>query len=208
MAAISLIPSSELLLLSADFVDRRGASVDKSLPFTEAVGFLMPDWWGRPTQTPFRPIMLERAVYVGALPLMLAVAAIVLRPTVTRIAVALFGGLWLAVVLGIPPLTQIVTRLPVFSSGQLIVFSFLALALLAGWGLDDFSSTRQASRARRRLLFAGLGALLLLPLILVIVVTPGALAVPRAGFEVAWLLVDPPGRFRDPQGLDVVGPRL
>ena len=146
VAAISLIPSSELLLLSADFVDRRGASVDKSLPFTEAVGFLMPDWWGRPTQTPFRPIMLERAVYVGALPLMLAVAAIVLRPTVTRIAVALFGGVWLAVVLGVPPLTQIVTRLPVFNSGhntRLIVFSFLALALLAGWGLDDFSSARR-----------------------------------------------------------------
>ena len=39
---------------------------------------------------------------------------------------------------------------------------------------------------------------------LVIVVTPGALAVGRAGLEVAWLFADPPGRLRDPQGLDVV----
>jgi hypothetical protein len=44
------------------------------------------------------------------------------------------------VVLGIPPVFQIVAHLPVFSSGhntRLAVLYLLCLALLAGWGLDD-----------------------------------------------------------------------
>ena len=61
------------------------------LPTQDVLGLFLPDYWGRPTQTPLRPFLLERALYVGALPLMLAAAALVLRPTATRVAVALFG---------------------------------------------------------------------------------------------------------------------
>ena len=63
-----------------------------------------------------------------------------LRPTRERVAVAVAGALCMLVVLGIPPVFQIVTALPVFSSGhntRLAVLYLLALALLAGWGLDD-----------------------------------------------------------------------
>ena len=49
-------------------------------------------------------------MYVGALPLMLAAVALILRRTPERVAVALFGALWFAVVVGIPPVVQIVTR--------------------------------------------------------------------------------------------------
>jgi hypothetical protein len=207
VAAVSLLPFVELLWLSADFTDRRGESVDNALALKEAVGFLMPDFWGRPTQTPIRPILLERALYMGALPLMLAAAALILRPTATRVAVAVFGAFWACVVLGIPPFVQVVTRLPVFNSGhntRLIVFTFLAVALLAGCGLDDLTGEeRFGRRARRRVLAVG-AALLVLPVLIMAVASSGALAAPRGGFEIAWLFADPPGQFRDPQGVDVI----
>jgi hypothetical protein len=207
VAAVALIPFVELLWQSADFVDRRGESVDNSLALKEAIGIFLPDYWGRPTQTPIRPIMLERALYVGALPLMLAAAALLLRPTVTRIAVGIFGAFWACVVLGIPPFVQVVTRLPVFNSGhntRLIVFSILAVALLAGWGLDDLSSGRRFARAARaRTLAVGAG-LLALPVLLIAVASGGALGALRGGVEIAWLFADPPGQFRDLQGIDVI----
>jgi Bacterial membrane protein YfhO len=207
VAAVSLIPFAELLWLSADVVDRRGESVDNSLPFGDAVGIFMPDYWGRPTQTPIRPILLERALYVGALPLMLAAAALILGRTGTRVAIAAFGGVALAVVLGVAPFVQIVTRLPVFNSGhntRLIVFTILAVALLAGWGLEELSAARRRSRLQRRTTIAVAVALLLLPLLIVAVRSPSALGALGGGFEIAWLFADPPGQFRDPQGEEAV----
>jgi hypothetical protein len=207
VAAISLIPFSELLMQSADFVDRRGQSIDKSLPFKDAIGLFLPDYWGRPTQTPFRAIMLERAVYVGALPLMLAAAALILRPTRARVLGALFALLCFAVVFGVPPFVEVVTRLPVFSAGhnsRLIVFTLLALALLAGWGLDQLSAASVAAYSRKRLVLAVAGAILVLPVAIVAVASPSALAAPKGGLEVAWLFADPPGRFREEFGLEVV----
>jgi hypothetical protein len=207
LAAVSLIPFMELLVLSADFVDRRGESIDNALPFQDAVGLFLPDFWGRPTQTPFRAILLERAVYVGALPLMLAAAALILRPTRARILAALFGGIAFAVVFGVPPFVQVVTRLPVFSAGhnsRLIVFTLLVLALLAGWGLDQLCASRRTPVPRGRIVLAVAGALLVTPVVIVAVTSPEALAAPRGGLEVAWLFADPPGRFREAIGLEVI----
>ena len=72
LAAVTLVPFLELLLGSADIRDRAGESIDVHLPFKDTLGIFMPDYWGRPTQSSTRPILLERAMYVGALPLMLA----------------------------------------------------------------------------------------------------------------------------------------
>ncbi len=206
LAAVMLAPVGELLLLSADYVDRRGASIDEALPFKDAIGLFMPDWWGRPTQTPIRPLMLERAMYVGALPMMLAAAALILRRDATRIAVAAFGAFWLAVVLGVPPFVQVVTRLPIFSSGhntRLVVFPILALALLAGWGLHDLTA-RAPSVSRRHVVLAAAAALLVVPVAIALVTYPEALTAPWGGFRIAWLFADPPGGFGQPIGLDVI----
>ena len=46
-----------------------GTSIDHHLSREFALGLFLPDYWGRPTATPIRPFLLERAVYVGALPL-------------------------------------------------------------------------------------------------------------------------------------------
>ena len=207
VAAVSLIPFAELLFLSADFVDRRGESIDNAIPFGDAIGIFFPDYWGRPTQTPLRPILLERAMYVGALPLMLAAAALVIRPNAERVAIAAFGAVSLAVTLGVAPFVQIVTRLPVFNSGhntRLIVFSLLAVALLAGWGLDELSGARRAPRLRRRLVVLLAGGLVLVPLLIVAIRSPDAFRALGGGFEIAWLFADPPGQFLDPQGQGVI----
>jgi hypothetical protein len=201
IAAVSLVPFAELLWLSADLPDRRGASIDLHFPARDALGLFLPDYWGRPTQTPIRPLLLERAMYVGALPLMLAGAAVILRPKPDRIAVALFGAFWFAVVFGVPPFTQVVTRLPIFSSGhntRLIVLVLLALALLAGWGLDELVAARRASARRRRTTLALAGALLLLPVAVVIAAGGVGWAAIGDALRVAWLLADAPTRVTNP----------
>ena len=86
-----LVPFLELLWHSADFRDRGGQSIDVHLRTQDALGLFLPDYWGRPTQTPLRPFLLERAFYVGALPLMLAGIALIVRPRAERVAIAAFG---------------------------------------------------------------------------------------------------------------------
>ena len=207
LAAVSLLPLAELLLNSADLRDRSGESVGIALDGEVAIGAFLPDWWGRPTQTPIRLFVIERALYVGALPLMLVAAALILRPRAERIAFALFGALWLAVVLSVPPFLQVVSRLPVFSSGhntRLIILTLLCASVLAGWGFDDLAELRRASRRRRQALLGVAAALLVLPLLVGVALQRPTLDALVEGFRVAWLLADPPGEFLNPIGQDVV----
>ena len=207
LAAVSLVPLAELIWLSADFRNRRGDSIDVSLQFREAIGIFLPDYWGRPTQTPLRLFLLERALYIGALPLLLVPAALILRPKLERIAVAAWGFVWLAVVLGIPPFLQFVTRLPIFNSGhntRLIALTMMSAALLAGWGLDDVAAAWRTSIRKRRAILGIAAALLVLPLAILVVsraTRPEALV---DGVRVAWLFARPPGEFRNPIGADVI----
>jgi hypothetical protein len=207
LAAVSLIPFAELLWLSADLRNRGGESIDVALEGKEAIGLFLPDYWGRPTQTPIRLFLLERALYIGALPLMLVFAALVLRPRQDTVAVAVFGFLWFAVVLSVPPFLQVVSRLPVFSSGhntRLIALSMFCFALLAGWGLDDVTEAWRSSARRRRAVLGIAAALLVIPLVVVAAAQRTGLGALREGLEVAWLFRDPPGGFRNVIGEDVI----
>ena len=202
LAAVSLVPFLELLLNSADFVDRRGESVDRHFEARELLGLALPDYWGRPTQTPIRPLLLERAMYAGALPLMLGAAALILRPTRARVAVAAFAAFWIAVLFGVPPVNELVTRLPIFNSGhntRLIVLVLFAVALLAGWGLDELIDERRRSAGRVRAAIAVGAALLVLPLAAVL--ARGGLSLGAIGdaLRVAWLFDDDPTRLANPE---------
>jgi hypothetical protein len=193
LGAVTLVPLGELVWLSADLHDRANQSVDLHLPIKDAIGIFMPDYWGRPTQVSTRPILLERAMYIGALPLMLGAIAVALRPTVERVSIALFGGLWLAVVIGIPPFVQVVTRLPVFSSGhntRLIIIPILAAALLAGWGLDEVTSGERFTQAKRRLALGMAAGLLLLPAAYVVLGRRAGVHDVNEAVQVAWLFHD------------------
>ena len=83
---------------------------------------------------------------------------------------ALFGGLWLAVVFGVPPFFQIVTRLPVFSLGHNTPSD---RALRAGAGAAGGLGARRPgrrglARARPRVALALAGAAVLLPALFIV----------------------------------------
>jgi hypothetical protein len=196
LAALVLIPFGELLWNSADLRDRMGDAVDQQPVSRDfALGLFLPDYWGRATATPIKVFVLDRAFYAGALPMMLAAIALIRRPSLERVCVALFGALWLCVLFGIPPFLQIVTRLPVFSSGhnsRLSALFVLALALLAGWGLDDLTANGWTRRTRTWALGAA-GFLLVLPALFVFGTGRTTLSVFGDALKVAWGFATPPG---------------
>jgi hypothetical protein len=194
LAALVLVPVGELVLRSADLEQRAGEAQNIKTPLKFALGAMVPFYWGKPTQTPIDFFLLARAFYGGALPLLLA--AVALRtPTRERVATAIAGAVCMCVVLGIPPVFWVVSRLPVFSSGhntRLAVLYLLCLALLAGWGLDDL-----VRRGVSRRVLAAAGALLAFPVLYTILrsrsswdLLGDALAV-TFGFDRAPALSDP-----------------
>jgi hypothetical protein len=150
LAAVALVPLMELILHSGELEERTEANPDK-VRATFLAMVLLPDFWGRPTQTPIFTFINSRAFYAGVLPLMLAVAAPILRPRLERVAVAAFGAGALGVVVGVPPIHQIVNALPVFSTthnGRMVIFWLLAVALLAAYALDDLVGDEGPARRR------------------------------------------------------------
>jgi hypothetical protein len=166
LAAVTLLPFLELLYRSNDVNVREGFS-EIALPRKYLLGFALPDYWGRGTHTAIEAYAQERAVYVGALPLVLGIVAVAVRPSLERVGIALFGGLVLAIALGLPPFPDLAAQLPIVRTGnhlRVIVILVMCLALLAGWGLDELSS--RELRHPRAVLGLALGLLALPALIL------------------------------------------
>ena len=165
LAALLLIPFVELLARSGDVHTRQNFS-ELALSKRYLLGLALPDYWGRATHTAVGAFAQERALYVGALPLLLAVVAPFSRRSMMRTGVALFALFALAVALGIPPLPDIAARIPVVRTGnhlRVVILAMLAIALLAGWGLEDLRSSRPP---RRAVLLAVAGALLAVPIVI------------------------------------------
>ena len=137
LAAIVLVPFVELLAHSSDLDNRAGREPART-PLRFGLALALPDYWGRPTQLVSQPFIVTRAFYAGALPLMLAVVAL-LRPTRERVAVAAAGAVSLAIVLGVQPFFFVANHVPGFAQAhntRLAIVTLLCIALLAGWGLD------------------------------------------------------------------------
>ena len=114
--------------------------------------FFLNDYWGRPTQTPLVPFVSNRGLYAGGITLMLGAVGLVLRPKATRVGFAVFAGFILVAVMGLQPFAWFL-RLPGFASahnGRMVVFVLFALAMLAGWGLDELSSRSRGVPAPQR----------------------------------------------------------
>jgi Bacterial membrane protein YfhO len=206
LASVVLLPFLELALRSADLEQRAGSAVDAKTAPRFLLGFFLYDYWGRSTGTPLELFLLARAFYVGALPLMLGAAALILRPRLERVAVAGFAALCMAVVVGVPPIFQIVTALPVFSSGhntRLALLALLCIALLAGWGLDELIERRDPWERRRRLVAWSSVAIFALPLVWVAFARTVSFGDLGEALEVAWLLGTPPGNL-DAGAADVI----
>jgi hypothetical protein len=175
LAAVLLVPFLELLLRSSD-VDIRQDFAQIALPKRYLLGFALPDYWGRATHTAVEAFAQERALYFGALPLVLAAAALIVRPTRTRVAVAVFAAFLLAVVLGVPPLPDLAAHIPIVKTGnhlRVVFILMLCVALLAGWGLDDLAGDAQR---RRTAILVLAGAALALPVLILLArgdISPG-----------------------------------
>jgi Bacterial membrane protein YfhO len=186
LAAVVLVPFLELLFRSGD-VDARETFWQISLPRRYLLGFALYDYWGRATHVSFAEDFTQvRALYVGALPLLLGAAALIVRPTVMRAGVAVFGALMLAIVLGIWPFPELASHIPIVKTGnhlRLAVVLMLCLALLAGWGLDDLTEERVP---RRNVVLALAVAMLAAPVL--VLAARGQLSAGLLGdaLEIAW----------------------
>jgi hypothetical protein len=171
LAAVALIPFAELLAHSSDATARADSSDLLHQPSRYLLGLFLPDYWGRKASAlQFGTGLEERAYYVAALPLMLGAAGLMLRPSLLRASVAVTGAACLAVATGLPPLYDLVLKLPGFDStnnGRFAVVTVLCLAVLAGWGLDELT-TGERALARRRMVLGGAVGLLLLPLLIAV----------------------------------------
>jgi hypothetical protein len=126
--------------------------------------------------------------------------------------VAALGVVALLIVLGVEPWFSAVTALPGFRTahnGRMVIFVLFALALLAGWGLDDLTRPDAPPRRRRRLVLALSVVVFLVPFVALPAV--GAIDLGRFGeaLGVAWGFEDPPpppaGAARDADVLRAAG---
>ncbi|MBA3261564.1 MAG: YfhO family protein [Thermoleophilaceae bacterium] len=194
LAAVALIPFGELLAHSSDATARADASDLLNQPARYLLGIFLHDYWGRKAGAlQFGPGLEERAYYVAALPLMLGAAALVVRRSWTRIAVAAVGAAALAVATGLPPLYDLVVKLPGFdatNNGRFAVVTILCLAVLAGWGLDEL--TAKDAAIRRRGLVLGIAAgLLALPVVIALADREFGRDALGTALKVAWAFQDP-----------------
>ena len=180
IAAVMLVPLLEFMLHSGDYEHRLGLAPGHTLAKYLGAMFLF-DYWGRPTQTSLIPdLVSNRGFYAGGITLMLASAALILRPTATRVAFAVYGALVLAVVLGAEPIFSIVTALPGFRTahnGRMVIFFLFVLAMLAGWGLDEVTSGERSAKWRRNAVLGAGAVILVVPVVWL--VASGDLALSR-----------------------------
>ena len=190
LAANVLFPFFELVLRSSDLAERSGGS---GLPSRVLVMLFMPDWWGRPTGVVFGDypaFFFCRALYTGALPLMLAAVAVLLQPSFQRLALMVLASWILAIVAGIYHPVAVANSLPGFRNAnnlRLIILFLFAVALLAGKGVDELTH-RRVSRFRAVLAVTVCFALLCVPLVWVGDVNVSAANMPLA-LKTAWSLV-------------------
>jgi hypothetical protein len=186
LAAIMLIPFLELLFRSGD-LDTRATFAQITLPRRYLLGFALYEYWGRATHSAIGNDFTQvRALYVGALPLALAPAALIVRPSLMRVGVAAFAAFLLAVVIGVPPLPDVAAHIPIVKTGNHLrtaVILMLCLGLLAGWGLDDLTANRVP---RRNVLLAIAVGLLVAPVL--VLAARGELSAGLLGraLKIAW----------------------
>jgi hypothetical protein len=190
LAAIALLPFLELLARSGDFENREGRT-GGHFPVTALINYVLPEYWGRPSQAPTQAFAFSRAYYAGALPLMLALWAVVSgRLTRERVAIAAGGVVAILITVGTPGLFDLVTAIPGFNHAynqRLIIVGLLALALLAGWGLGDLLDGVRWPR----LLLGGAAVLLVVPVLVALFRVNVSGAAIADGLATAWGFAEP-----------------
>lgn len=170
LVAVQVVPTLELLDLS----------VRQSLDFSSWVGlfrlppenlatFFLPDFFGNVIGSYYwgRFFLWETCFYVGLAPLGLAALALARRPRGSVAALMVMGASSLVLAFGgaVPGLGSLLATLPVFRSfrgySKFALLTALALALLAGWGLEAFMDGLSRKTPRRASLTRWTGLVLL-----------------------------------------------
>jgi hypothetical protein len=144
LAAATLLPAQQEAIDTAGAAARRDGSADfpgSRLSFAALRAILFPDWWGRPSEADLGGPgnYSERALFAGAIPAVLAAAALVARDDWRRKApFALLGAIGLAVGLRAPLIRDAVVHAPLFDRVQnqrMLLWFLLGVALLSAFGL-------------------------------------------------------------------------
>lgn len=161
-AAVLVIPFFELLAASVDF-SREGPPDPPSVLY----GLFFPEMWGRGDKVEFTgaPVVgyAGHALYIGALPLLLAVGGLVGGRRREQTFFLALAGAALLLMIDIPVWESIVRELPVLSLMYLhsfIVLVVFSASVLAAIGLERFV---EADAARRRRMLAVMAGALFLP---------------------------------------------
>lgn len=171
LAAVMLIPFGEALRQSYDT-----SRAQPPLPLRSLLSAVFPEFWGRPDRAGLSvgpANFTERTLYVGALPLLLAVAG--LLPRGRRGPQLFFAGLAvvsLLVALDTGPITKAVRHIPllhVADMNRALVLASFALAMLAGFGCERLLN---ASAGERRRMLIAAGVLAGLPVAITILAHP------------------------------------
>jgi len=167
LAAVQLLPGLEYLLLGHR----------ATLPYEEIVKFgmlprfvayLIPGFFGDPTRGGYwgPENFAETTVYVGVLPLLLSLMALIVRrDRFTRFFVAM--AIFALLLAGGTPFYRLVYPLPGFNGlrmDRLVYLANLALGVLGGLAVDGLARTRPQP-SRRGLIQVGTGFLLLLAVV-------------------------------------------
>jgi hypothetical protein len=166
VGAVAIVSTLEVLT-QGESTSRGGG--DRSLSLL--TGLFFPNWLGRPDEVAFGSAsdFADRAMYVGAIPLALAIAGFSLRRSGAQV---FFGAsAVLALLLATDsPLRDLVELLPgatVVELGHLQGIAVLAIATLSAFGLDRLLAS---SGAERRRLLARLAAVAAVPLLALVAV--------------------------------------
>jgi len=184
LAAVVIVPFLELLRNSSDLASRPRGQVHVQPKYFFAS--LLPSYFPGSFE-------IETAFYAGALPLMLALIAL-LRAQVMRVVLALVAALCIAIVLGVQPFFGIASRLPGFDLtylSRLTILYLLCIAILAGWGLDDLVR-RRLGGGRAAAAAALATGVLLLPVVIVFATGQSSLHFLGRAVHIAWAFAQPP----------------
>ncbi|MFW6116205.1 MAG: YfhO family protein [bacterium] len=187
VAAIQLLPFSDALLRSATLPARTAKalvgtpwSIARLLfdwhEWPTAITTLLPQYFGTSLDDSYwfpHSNYMEQNAYVGILPLVLAIVTVLhnLRPPYSkkRDQVLLFGSIAvisLGVALRLPGLNMIdaLPLLRLTANGRLRLIYAFAMAILSGFGMDEFSTETSRSRlsVQRILTILALGAIVLI----------------------------------------------